>query len=132
MSLIQPRPTANIMPMRDIPRDQQEHDRAECERAAGQLDVMKPFTGSMKGQLAYTAIGAGVGLLVSPAFAHNTNDPQEVAIFIAGPVALGALIGFVAGTVIGWNSGLEHAQGEYLSAYAACMRERGYTVIPGR
>jgi hypothetical protein len=126
------RSTASIMPMRDIPSEQQDRDRAECERAAGHLDVTKPLTGSLKGQLVYTAAGAGLGLLVSPAFVHSTSDPREVALFVGAPVAVGAVLGFATGTVIGWKSGVDRAHDEYLSVYTACMRERGYTVVRDR
>ena len=57
-------PTANVMAMRDIPREQQDRDRADC--------------------------------------------------------------------VVGWKSGVDRAHDEYLSAYTACMRQRGYTVIRER
>ena len=126
------RPVAHVMPMQDIPRAQQDLDREECARAAGFLDVTKPVTGTAKGQLVYAGVGAGVGLLFSPLFANGSSDPKEAALIVLGAAGAGAAIGFVAGTVIGWQSGVERARDEYVSAYAACMRQRGYTVIRER
>ena len=126
------RPATHVMPMRDIPRAQQDQDREACDRVAGTLDVTKPLTGSMRGQLVYAAGGAGVGLLISPLFASGSNDPKEVALIVLGGAGVGAAIGFVIGAMAGWQSGLERAGEEYVNAYAACMRERGYTIIRER
>ena len=118
--------------MRDIPRAQQDLDREECERAAGVLDVIKPVAGTAKGQLVYAGVGAGLGLMFSPLFANGSSDPKETALIVLGAAGAGAAVGFIAGTVIGWQSGVERARDEYVGAYAACMRERGYTVIRER
>jgi hypothetical protein len=126
------RPAANVMAMRDIPRDQQARDRAECERYAGSLDVTKPVRGAVSGQLLYAAGGALVGLLMAPLVLQSSSHPEEVALALGGGAAVGAVLGFGAGTVVGWKSGLDRAHDEYLNAYADCMRERGYTVIRGR
>jgi hypothetical protein len=126
------RPAAHIMPMRDISREQQDRDRAECERVAGYLDVTKPIGGSMTGQLVYTGVGAGLGLLVSPLFLPSTSDPKDVALVLGGATAIGAALGFATGTVVGWKSGVDRAHDDYLNTYATCMRERGYTVIRER
>jgi heme A synthase len=126
------RPTANVMAMRDIPREQQDRDRADCEREAGHLDVTKPITGSMSGQLLYAAAGAVIGVLFAPVVLQQTSDPKEVALAVGGGAAVGAALGFVTGTVVGWKSGVDRAHDAYLSAYTACMRERGYTVIRDR
>jgi len=120
------------MAMRDIPREQQDRDRADCEREAGELDVTKPLTGSMSGQLLYAVAGAAVGLLFVPVVLHSSSDPKEVALVAGGAAAVGGALGFVAGTVVGWKSGVGRAHDEYLSAYTACMRQRGYTVIRDR
>ena len=125
------RPTANVMPMREIPRAQQERDRQDCERDAGNLDLTKVITGSFSGQLLYAAGGAA-GLLLAPIFLQSTSDPKELATFLVGGAAIGAALGFAAGTVVGWKSGLDRAHDDYLSAYTQCMRERGYSVIRER
>jgi hypothetical protein len=71
------RPRATVMPMRDIPAEQQERDRAECAYA-GNLDVTKPITGAVTGQWLYAVAGAAVGLMAAlPAL--NTNDPSSPA-----------------------------------------------------
>src|SRR5689334_11222753 len=126
------RPRAHIMPMRDIDPEQQARDRAACELVAGYLDVTKPIGGSVTGQLVYTGVGAAVGLLFSPLVLPTTSDPKEVALVDGGATAVGAALGFATGTVVGWKSGLDRAHDDYLSAYATCMRERGYTVIRER
>jgi hypothetical protein len=126
------RPSAHIMPMRDIAPEQQARDRAECEVVAGYLDVTKPIGGSMTAQLLYTGVGAGLGLLASPLFLPSTSDPKDVALVIGGAAAVGAALGFATGTVVGWKSGVDRAHDDYLNAYATCMRERGYTVIRDR
>ena len=120
------------MAMRDIPREQQARDRADCEREADDLDVTKLLTGSMSGQLVYAAAGAALGLLLAPVALHSSSDPIEVALVAGGGAAAGAALGFLAGTVVGWKSGVDRAHDEYLSAYTACMRRRGYTVIRDR
>jgi len=125
-------PTANVMAMRDIPREQQDRDRADCERQAGELNVTKPLTGSMSGQLVYAAAGAALGLLFTPVALQSSSSPKEVALVAGGAAAVGAALGFVAGTVVGWKSGVDRAHDEYVSAYTACMRQRGYTVIRER
>ena len=125
-------PTANVMAMRDIPREQQARDRADCEREADDLDVTKLLTGSMSGQLVYAAAGAALGLLLAPVALHSSSNPKEVALVAGGGAAAGAALGFLAGTVVGWKSGVDRAHDEYLSAYTACMRQRGYTVIRDR
>jgi len=126
------RPTANVMPMREIPRAQQERDRQDCERDAGNLDLTKVITGSFSGQLLYAAGGAAAGLLLAPIFLQSTSDPKELATFLVGGAAIGAALGFAAGTVVGWKSGLDRVHDDYLSAYTQCMRERGYSVIRER
>src|SRR5262249_13514662 len=125
-------PRANVMAMRDIPREQQERDRADCEREAGDLDVTKPLTGSMSGQLVYAAAGTALGLVLAPVALHSSSDPKEVALVAGGGAAVGGALGFVAGTVVGWKAGVDRAHDEYLSAYTACMRQRGYSVIRDR
>ena len=125
------RRTATVMPMRDIPAEQQERDRDECARYAGSLDVTKPIGGALTGQWLYAAAGAAAGLLVAlPAL--NTSDPKEAALIVGGGAAVGAALGFGLGTAIGWKSGLDRAHDEYVSAYADCMRGRGYSVSRGR
>ena len=118
--------------MREIPRAQQERDRQDCERDAGNLDLTKVITGSFSGQLLYAAGGAATGLLLAPIFLQSTSDPKELATVLVGGAAIGAALGFAAGTVVGWKSGLDRAHDDYLSAYTQCMRERGYSVIRER
>jgi uncharacterized membrane protein YccC len=126
------RPTVSVIPMRDIPREQQERDSAECARYAGRLDVTKPVTGAVSAQWLGAAAGAVVGLMVVPLASLSTSDPKEAGLILAGGAAVGAAVGFGVGTVVGWQSGLDRAHGEYLRAYAACMRERGYSVSRDR
>jgi hypothetical protein len=89
--------------VRDIPPEQQDSDRADCELEAGELDVTKPLTGSMSGQLVYAAAGAALGLVLAPVALHSSSDPKEVALVAGGGAAAGAALGFVAGTVFGWK-----------------------------
>jgi hypothetical protein len=118
--------------MREIPADQQERDRRECETQAGHADVTKPVTHTLLGALAGTAVGLGLGLILFLKAAPTSTDPEQTAFYLGGAAAIGAGIGALLGAVAGFRGGMGAAHDEYFTRYAQCMRERGYTVFRER
>jgi hypothetical protein len=124
-------PRASVMPMRELPADQQERDRRECEAQAGHADVTKPASHALIGALAGTGVGLGVGVMLF-FIGQPSSDTPDLALYAVITTALGASVGAVAGTVAGFSSGMGAAHDEYFTRYAECMRERGYTVFRER
>lgn len=125
-------PRASVMAMRDIPADQQERDRRECEAHAGYADVAKPISHALLGTIGGTLTGIGVGAAVILGGAWTTNDPGDAALYVGVAAGLGAAVGFLAGTAIGARSGARAAHNDYFARYTDCMRERGYAVFRER
>lgn len=122
-------PRVTVMPLREIPADQQARDRADCERAAGHPDVTRPVSGALQGKVLGALAGALLGAALAPAGVQSSNDPGEFALYVGISAGVGAAVGLVAGTLAGARAGVRAAQDEYLSRYTACMRERGYAVF---
>lgn len=55
-----------------------------------------------------------------------------MALYFVGATAVGAGLGFLAGTAVGFSSGVRAAHDDYFTRYSDCMRERGYAVFRER
>jgi len=131
-------PVVPVMPFRGQPSEQVARDRAECEAQARKATGSSPAREGLRATLSWTLggliVGLGAGAAILP-FAHEGGaepriDPMT-PVYLA---AAGAAVGFLVGTLVGWATAADTAEGErrqYEEAFRACLGARGYRVGDG-
>jgi hypothetical protein len=126
-------PSTGIEPRHDQSPARLDHDRRECESDARRVasDVGDAIgimlLAKVVGLVGGAVTGAGAGLWLA---ASTAEGGERGLAIVAGGAVSGAAIGYVAGTVVGARAAMSAHAEQTASRFRACMRARGYDVIP--